>query len=84
MLHGEKTRINISSKLFAAPHKHQGNIKSQGRQSLEYDDQVILGVKASTDQASIPFQPLCFVFKKINYFVDMPKVNSLPCMSFLC
>ncbi|XBI35443.1 hypothetical protein VPH35_121123 [Triticum aestivum] len=63
----------LALEFLNSPHKHQSNIKSQGRQSLEYDGQVIVGGKASTDQASIPFQPLCFVFKKINYFVDMPK-----------
>jgi hypothetical protein len=60
---------------FAAPHKREVNI-TQERQTKEYNDQIIHGVKASINQCKLPFKPMTFIFKNINYSIDLPKVYS--------
>uniref|UniRef100_A0A0A9DQ78 Uncharacterized protein n=1 Tax=Arundo donax TaxID=35708 RepID=A0A0A9DQ78_ARUDO len=67
----------LSCLLFAAPHKHQVNIKAT-KANLEYHSHMVGNGSGSTDQAILPFRLLSLVFDHINYFVDMPKVTSSP------
>ncbi|KAL6865260.1 hypothetical protein ACP4OV_016411 [Aristida adscensionis] len=77
VLFGFTLAFNILSifalQVLKSPHKHEVNIKSQEGQNIDYDDQIVGGAKASSDQLNLPFKPVILLFKNINYFVDMPK-----------
>nr|CAB3504092.1 unnamed protein product [Digitaria exilis] len=82
VLFGFSLIFNILS-IFAleflkSPKEHSVNTKSQKVQDIQYVDQSVRDQVSTSDQVNLPFHPLSVVFNQINYFVDMPSVNSLP------
>ncbi|KAF7050978.1 hypothetical protein CFC21_059267 [Triticum aestivum] len=65
--------LTISALEFMnSPHNHQVKINAT-KINMEYKNQKVGNVNASSTQVTLPFQPLSLVFYHINYFVDMPK-----------
>jgi len=59
------------------PREHHRRTKAREVQDIVDRDQIVGSWNKADGKCNLPFQPLSLVFRQINYFVDMPRVQSL-------